>query len=196
MALTLTEKKGQTPLDPDEAAGLIPTHIATQEALDEWEQTNIQDAVEWLGRRRKREVLTIAFCSALHKRMFGRTWRWAGQFRRSDKNIGCEWIEVPTRLQQLMDNTEYQIAHKVYALDEATARFHHQLVLIHPFSNGNGRLSRLMADCLRRHEGADAFTWGSRNNSIAPGDVRQRYIDALRAADQGDITALMTFAKS
>jgi Fic-DOC domain mobile mystery protein B len=196
VALTLAEKHGQTPLDADEAAQLIPKHIAVQEALDEWEQANIQRAVEWLGRQRKPEVLTIAFCLALHKRMFDKTWRWAGKFRQSDKNIGCEWTQVPTRLQQLLDNTRYQLANKVLPIDEATARFHHQLVFIHPFANGNGRHARLMTDCLRRREGVAAFTWGRRANLVELGDVRHRYIDALRAADRGDIQPLITFVMS
>lgn len=196
MALTLGGKHDQTPLDADEAAQLIPKHIAVQEALDEWEQANIQRAVEWLGRQGKPEVLTIAFCVALHKRMFDRTWRWAGKFRRSDKNIGCEWTQVPTRLQQLLDNTAYQLANKVLAIDEATARFHHQLVFIHPFANGNGRHSRLMTDCLRKREGVVAFTWGRDMDQGELEGVRQRYIDVLRAADRGEIKPLMNFAAS
>ncbi len=196
MALTFTEKHGQTPLDADEAAQLIPKHIAVQEALDEWEQANIQRAVEWLGRQRKPAVLTIAFCLALHKRMFDRTWRWAGKFRQSDKNIGCEWTQVPTRLQQLLDNTAYQLANKVLPIDEATTRFHHQLVFIHPFANGNGRHARLMTDCLRKREGVAAFTWGKGRAVDEVGDVRKRYIDALRAADHGDVQPLVSFATS
>jgi Fic-DOC domain mobile mystery protein B len=196
VALTLGEKHGQTPLDADEAAQLIPKHIAVQEALDEWEQANIQRAVEWLGRQRKREVLTIAFCLALHKRMFDRTWRWAGRFRQSDKNIGCEWTQVPARLQQLLDNTAYQLANKVLPIDEATARFHHRLVFIHPFANGNGRHARLLTDCLRKQEGVAAFTWGKGTAAEVPGGARQCYIDALRAADRGDVRPLMSFAMS
>jgi Fic-DOC domain mobile mystery protein B len=196
VALTLDEKHGQTPLDADEAAQLIPKHIAVQEALDEWEQANIQRAVEWLGRQRNPEVLTIAFCLALHKRMFDRTWRWAGKFRQSDKNIGCEWTQVPTRLQQLLDNTAYQLENKVLPIDEATARFHHQLVFIHPFANGNGRHARLMTDALRKLEGVPAFTWGRSANRAELGDVRRRYVDALRAADGGDIEPILSFARS
>jgi Fic-DOC domain mobile mystery protein B len=196
MALTLAEKHGQTPLDADEAAQLIPKHIAVQEALDEWEQANIQRAVEWLGRQRKPEVLTIAFCLALHKRMFDRTWRWAGKFRQSDKNLGCEWTQVPTRLQQLLDNTAYQLANKVLPIDESTARFHHQLVFIHPFANGNGRHARLMTDCLRMQEGVSAYAWGRGMGAEELGSVRQRYIAALRSADHGDVRPLMSFATS
>lgn len=195
VALNLLYEPGQTPLDADEAAQLIPRHITTQGALDEWEQANILRAVQWMGRKQKLDVLTEEFCRELHRRMFDRTWKWAGQFRRSDKNIGCPWSQVPMRLRQLLDNTAYQLAEKVYALDEAAACFHHQLVLVHPFPNGNGRHSRLMTDCLLKRQGGEPFSWGRRNLASA-GEARLRYIEALRAADAGDVVPLMNFART
>ena len=195
MALDLAYELGQTPLDPDEAAQLVPRHITNQGALNEWEQANIVRAAQWLRRQRSPEVLSDHFCRALHKEMFGRTWRWAGQYRLSDKNIGCPWAQVPMRLRQLLDNTAYQLAQGAPSLDEATARFHHQLVLVHPFPNGNGRHSRLMTDCLLRMHGAEPFTWG-RGSLVAPGDTRCRYINALRAGDAGDIQPLLAFVRT
>jgi len=107
-------------------------------------------AQRWLDRQRNPAVLTEEFCRDLHRRMFNRTWNRAGQFRQSDKNIGCAWTQVPMRLGQLLDNTACQLADNdnVVMLDEVAARFHHQLVLVHPFPNGNGRHSRLMTDAL------------------------------------------------
>lgn len=195
VALNLVYEHGQTPLDPDEAAQLIPRHITTQGALDEWEQANILRAVQWAARKGKLDVLTEGYCRELHRRMLDRTWRWAGRFRQSDKNIGCPWKEVPMRLHQLLGNTSFQLAQKVFPLDEAAARFHHQLVLVHPFPNGNGRHSRLMTDCLLKQQGGRPFTWGQQN-FVAAGELRQRYIDALRAADGGDIGLLMDFVRS
>lgn len=187
---------GQTPLDADEAAQLVPRHITTQGALDEWEQVNIQSAVQWLSRQRATDVLTENFCRQLHRRMFNRTWRWAGHFRQSDKNIGCAWPQVPMRLRQLLDNTSWLLREGKEPIDHAAARFHHQLVLIHPFPNGNGRHSRLMTDCLLRQHGAHAFSWGGGHNLIAAGDVRGRYIEALRAGDAGDMAPLIAFVRS
>lgn len=187
---------GQTPLDPDEAAQLIPRHIATQGALDEWEQTNILQAVQWLARQKRTEVLTEDFCRQLHQRMFNRTWRWAGRFRQSDKNIGCAWPQVPVRLRQLLDNTAWQLREGTQHIDETATRFHHQLVLIHPFPNGNGRHARLMTDALLRQHGAAAFSWGEGRNLVAAGDARQRYLHGLRAADAGDLGPLMAFVRS
>ncbi len=187
---------GQTPLDLDEAAQLIPRHIATQAALDEWEQANILRAVQWLGRQRRPAVLTEVFCRELHRRMFDKTWRWAGQYRQSDKNIGCDGTQVAARLRQLLDNTAYQLERAVFPLEEAAARFHHQLVLVHPFPNGNGRHARLMADGLLRLHGAAPFHWGSSRPLAEAGNARQRYIAALQAADAGDVAPLLLFARS
>lgn len=196
VALELAHEPGQTPLDPDEAAQLLPKHITTQSALDEWEQANILRAVQWLAKQRKPQVLSEDFCRGLHKQMFGRTWRWAGQFRGSDKNIGCPWQQVPVRLRQLLDNTAYWIAHEVFPLDEVATRFHHQLVFVHPFPNGNGRHSRQMTDCLLRSQGVAPFSWGGGQELVAPGVIRRRYIESLRAADAGDMADLLAFVRS
>ena len=193
VALAFDYLAGQTPLDPDESAQLIPKHISTQGQLNEWEQANILEAVQWLGRNRKQTVLTEAFCRNLHKRMFGRTWKWAGTFRVSDKNIGGDWRQVPTRLRQLLDNTQYLINEKMVPLEESAVRFHHQLVLVHAFPNGNGRHARLMTDCLLREVGGQPFAWGRNQNLVAGGDVRDQYLAALRAADAGDVKPLTAF---
>ena len=136
---------GATPLDPDEAAGLVPTHITTQHDLNAWEQANILQGDRWASRQKKRELLEEGFVRDLHRKMFDQTWQWAGTFRKSNKNIGVEWTQVSLKLRDLLDNTRYQIAHQVFSLDEIVIRFHHQLVWIHAFPNGNGRHARLMA---------------------------------------------------
>lgn len=193
MAVALQYQAGQTPIDADELAQLIPKHIATQEQLNEWEQTNIVEALKWLKRDRHTDVLSEEFCRTLHKRMFGKTWKWAGTFRKSDKNIGGDWRQVPMRLRQLLDNTRFWVDGHVFPLDEIAVRFHHQLVLVHAFPNGNGRHARLMTDSLLRRAGAPAFSWGRQADLATAGDVRNIYLDALRAADAGDIAKLSAF---
>jgi len=195
VALALPQEPGQTPLDADETAQLIPRHIATQGQLNEWEQQNILEALKWLQRGRRPAVLTEAFCRTLHKRMFGKTWRWAGNFRQSDKNIGCDWRQIPLRLRQLLDNTQFWLNGQVFALDELAVRFHHQLVLIHAFPNGNGRHARLMTDCLLHEARARPFSWGNGGDMTA-GNVRAVYLAALRAADAGDLAPLSGFVRS
>lgn len=195
MALELDIKPGQTPLDPDEAAGLIPSHISTQGELDEWEAVNLLRAQAWLSRQRDLDVLNDGFCRELHRRMFNQTWEWAGSFRRSDKNIGCEWLYVGVQLRNLFDDAAYWIKHRVFPVDEIAARFHHKLVSIHPFPNSNGRHARFMTDALLRQCEHVEFTWGC-GKLVAMGDVRHQYIEALRAADKGDVTLLCTFVRS
>ena len=196
MAVTGELKTGQTPLDPDEAAGLLPTHISTLGELDEWEAENIYHAQQWLRRQKKLDVLNEHFCRELHKKMFSDTWAWAGTFRRSGKNIGCEWTQIGVQLRQLLDNVTYWIAQQIYSTEEAATRFHHLLVLIHPFPNGNGRHARLMADLLLRQHQLPEFTWGSRTQHVADSVLRRRYIEALRAADAGDYQPLLQFVRT
>ena len=195
MAVALQYEPGQTALDADERAQLIPRHITTQAQLNEWEQANIVEALKWLKRGRHPGVLTEKFCRELHKRMFGKTWKWAGTFRQSDKNIGCDWRQVPTRLRQLLDNAEFWVQERVFPPDEIAVRFHHQLVLVHAFPNGNGRHSRLMTDSLLFQMGGHPFSWGQGADLVGVGDVRDLYLDALRAADAGNITKLTEFVR-
>jgi len=185
---------GSTPLDPDEIAGLIPSHITTQSELNEWEQTNIIDAESWLLNYKK-IPLDDLFTRHLHKKMFGETWGWAGEFRNTNKNIGVDWCEIPSKLRLLFDDLHYQLHHNSYDLDEIAARFHHRLVAIHPFPNGNGRHARLMADCLLINHDAERFSWGNRS-LVEASHTRQQYIDALRSADRHDYRKLFDFVRT
>jgi len=188
--------EGNTPLDPDEADELIPTHIATRDALNAWEQANIAAAAEWLARRRRTEpVLSVAFARELHRRMFDGTWRWAGRFRTTEKNIGVAPQRIAEEVAKVLADAAYWVEHGTYALDEIAARLHHRLVWIHPFPNGNGRHARLFADALLAVHRAAPFTWGSRDPT-GQGDARERYLAALRKADAGDLAALVAFARS
>ena len=190
------QPEAATPIDPDEAAGLIPPHVRTQVELNEWEQANILEGERWALRRGSRaDPLTERFVRALHKRMFGSTWRWAGTFRSSDKNIGVDWRQVGVQLKDLLDDTRYWVAHDTYPIDEIAVRFHHRLVSIHPFPNGNGRHARLMADVLLARRGAEPFSWG-RGDLVHAGAARDRYLAALKAADGGEIGPLLAFVRS
>jgi Fic-DOC domain mobile mystery protein B len=183
---------GTTSLDADELDDLIPTHITTRRELNEWEQANILAAVTAPARRRN--PLTMEFLTGLHRRMFGQTWKWAGQFRRTEKTIGVAREQIELQLHDLLEDARYWVAHATYLPDEIAARFHHRLVLIHPFPNGNGRHARLMTDQLARYLGQTPFTWGSASLNET-GSARNRYISALKDADRGDITALLAFVR-
>ena len=188
-------KDGQMLLDPDEKAGLIAGHIDTQGALNDWEQENILQATRWIRRAKVPEVLSEGFCRDLHRRMFNKTWNWAGTFRTSDKNIGCDWTLVAVKLNQLLGNANYWVENETFAPDETAARFHHALVWVHPFPNGNGRHSRMMADALLKQLGQKAFSWGDGGNVVSASEVRARYLAALRAADRNDFAELLAFVR-
>jgi Fic-DOC domain mobile mystery protein B len=186
-------------VDPDEAADLIPTQIRTLEQLNAFEQTNIVAASRWAlrpTRRHKPErILTVEFLVELHRRMFSETWRWAGTFRRSDKNLGVHWPTIRITLHERLQDVQHWMVSQSYTEDEAAVRFHHAVVLVHPFPNGNGRWSRLAADALLHAQQQPPFSWGGR--STLPADaVRMAYLNALRQADGGDFTHLLEFVRS
>jgi Fic-DOC domain mobile mystery protein B len=186
---------GATPLDMDEADGLIPAHISNQGQLNEWEQRNIREGEHWAFRGRRADILSIAYMQQLHRRMFGDTWRWAGRIRKTEKNIGVAPERIQVELKKLCDDVRAQLEHRTWTIDEIAARFHHRLVSIHPFPNGNGRFARTMTDLVLVRNGSARFTWG-RSDLIADGEIRQRYISALRAADGRDYAPLLAFVRS
>ncbi len=183
-----------TPLSEEEREGLIPSYITLRSELNEAEQANIQEAEDW-ALKRKRDVLDERFLNTLHKRMLGRVWHWAGQYRRTGKNVGIDAYRIPTELREHLNNCRYWIETATYEPDEIAARFHHKLVWIHPYPNGNGRHGRLAADLLLIAMGQPRFTWGSAN-LVDPGETRQAYVAALRAADHHDIAPLLAFVRS
>ena len=191
---TLEPDNAAALLTPEEIRDLIPAHIAYRSELNEAEQGNIARAQEWALGPRRRDLLSEKFAGALHRRMLGDVWRWAGRFRTSQRNMGIDYWLIPTELRKLLDDTKAWIEFKTYPADEIAVRFHHRLVLIHPFPNGNGRHARLMADLLIMRLGGERFSWG-RESLRDPGVARQQYIAALRAADNHDIAPLLAFAR-
>jgi Fic-DOC domain mobile mystery protein B len=186
---------GATPLSPDDLDGLIPGHIGTQGELDAWEQQNILDARQRLARRKPRELLSDDAFRRIHHYMFDQTWRWAGRYRKSNKNIGVAWELVPEQVRVLCDDARYQRDHETYPADEFGVRLHHRLVAIHPFPNGNGRHARLVTDLVMQSLGEEPFSWGNADLN-GDGKARERYIQALRAADRGDYQPLLAFVRS
>ena len=187
--------EGATPFNQDDAAALIPKHITTQNQLNEWEQANIIEGERWLFLRKRRNLLTLEFIKTLHKKMFDKTWKWAGKFRNYNTNIGVAYPLIQESLKALCDDVAYWIKNKVYSIDEICVRFHHQLVAIHAFSNGNGRHARLMTDALLNQLGEAHFSWG-KHNLIKQSETRNQYIKALRDADKGNYNTLMKFVRS
>ncbi|MCF6307426.1 MAG: mobile mystery protein B [Flavobacteriaceae bacterium] len=198
MGLDLHYKDGQTPLDEDEKEGLKIKSITTQEELDEFEQLNIEKAIEWTihTNLRAERILTEKFIKDLHKKMYNNVWKWAGEFRKTDKNIGVNWIQIGVELKNLIDDTKYWIENKTFLPEDIAIRFKHRIVAIHCFPNRNGRHSRIMADVIIESIfGNEIFSW-RKSNMVKANETRKAYIKALREADSGNIVPLIQFAKS
>ncbi len=198
MGLNINYIEGQTPLSEDEQEGLKIPSITTREELDEFEQLNIEKAIQWtFGKKLKAEQLfSEKFIKDLHKRMYGDIWKWAGTFRTSEKNIGVKSYLIGIELKQLLDDAVYWTQNKTYNSQEIAIRFKHRLVSIHCFANGNGRHSRLMADLImEKLYNEKFFSWGSKN-LVKATETRTAYIKAVKKADQQDLLPLIAFAKS
>ncbi|MDB5809796.1 MAG: toxin, Fic family [Betaproteobacteria bacterium] len=195
MAIEFEYPPGSTPLDPDEAAGLIPGHIATQGQLNEWEMANILRGEAWAFSRKHDDMLSPKFIRFLHKKLFEDTWEWAGKYRTTAKSIGIDAAQIGLELSKLCKDVECQLKYRSYPPDELAARFHHRLTWIHPFPNGNGRFSRTMADLLMVQNEEPRFSWGA-SDIISKGNVRTKYIAALKAADVKDYGPLLEFLRS
>jgi Fic-DOC domain mobile mystery protein B len=198
MGLNLGYIDGQTALDEDEKEGLLIPTITTRSDLDEFEQLNIEEAIQWLtGKSFSAEtLLSERFIRSLHKRMFGDVWSWAGTFRKSNKSIGVDKWHIIISIKDLCDDARNWIANDTFPPDEIAIRFKHRIVSIHCFPNGNGRHSRIMTDLVIENVfNRDPFTWGS-NDLTQSSTLRQSYIQSLRLADSGEFEPLIGFARS
>lgn len=192
MADIFTSDDNSTPLTPEEREGLKPKWITLRRELNEFETRNILDAEIWLATHKQHDVLNDTFLMKLHKRMFGQVWKWAGEYRNTERNIGVVPYQIPVKLKALFDDVKFWIENHTFPDLEIAVRLHHRLVLIHPFPNGNGRISRLMADLLMQQLGEPRLYWGDGNLTDIT-ELRKKYIDALHAADAGDYSGLIKF---
>jgi len=197
MGLELNYTSGQSPISDEEKESLLIKTISTRGELDEFEQQNIESAVEWSLKQIYTEdrILTVEFIKEVHRRMFSQVWEWAGYFRKTNKNFGVDKTKISQQIVILIDDCKYWIKNKTFTPDETAIRFKHRLVCIHPFPNGNGRHSRLLADMLISNVfKRDVFSWGGANLTKAD-DLRKSYIKAIHEADKGDIKPLINFAR-
>jgi Fic-DOC domain mobile mystery protein B len=198
MGLEINYLDGQTPLSEEEFEGLKISSVTTREELDEFEQLNIEQAIQWTFGKKvyANDLLSEKFIKDLHKRMYGDVWKWAGSFRNTEKNLGIKSFLISVQLKQLLDRALFWYENNIFTPDEMAVRFKHELVSIHCFANGNGRHSRLMADLIMEKLYNKPFlTWGS-SNLVQANDKRKAYIDAIKMADNLDLNSLILFAKS
>jgi Fic-DOC domain mobile mystery protein B len=193
--MKLKYEEGSTPLDPNELDGLIPNCSTTAE-LNELERANIASGYHWArtSRKLKKDILEVSGVLLLHRKLFGDVWHWAGAVRNTERNLGVSPAQIQPQLQNLLDNVRYWIEHKVFPWHEIAIRFHHELVKIHPFPNGNGRLARIAADLLLIYNGEAPCSWGS-GNLVFRGELRSSYITALKNADKNLYDDLIALCK-
>lgn len=196
----IEQDDGSTPLTNDELQQLKIKYITTQGELNEYEQLNINEALRWLVFQKitPQKIMNFTFVKKLHKQMFGNVWIWAGEFRKTEKNISVDQLFISTQLKNLLEDTLTQIHYQSYQPREIAARFHHRLVWIHPFVNGNGRHARVMTDLLLQAMGQKSFSWGQHGLTQYKdhNQNRKEYINALCEADKGNMESLIKFVDS
>jgi Fic-DOC domain mobile mystery protein B len=185
------------PIAPEARSRLVPS-LSTRAQLDEIERQGIYAARLWAMRGsvlRRDDLLTESFARELHRRMFGGIWRGAGRYRTAEGG-GWEARRIPGGVRMFLDDAEGWIRFSTYPVHEAAVRLHHRLIAIRPWTDGNGRHARLLADIVVASHGEEPLTWGSASESAGPGLARSRYREAMRAADAGDFAALLGFARA
>jgi len=192
----IRQQSGTTPLSAEELEGLLHKHVTTHGELNELEQANIDQGLQWLKKQNNPPVLTELFLKNLHKQLFGAVWRWAGDFRLTEKSIGIDPYQIPVELRLLLDNTDYQMKHDTYPPLEVAVRFHHRLLQIHPFPNGNGRHSRIVTNALLDTIDEPHIDWAGGKSIDQMPAHRLQYIKALRLADRNDFQALLAFVQA
>lgn len=192
MGLKFILKKGQTPIDDDEKEFLKIKGVSSLEELNFFEHENITKARRLLLKRKKfkaEEVFSREFILSIHKKMFSDVWLWAGKFRDREMNIGSSVKNIEIDVKELLDDAKYWLKNKTFSEEEIVIRFKHRLVKIHPFRNGNGRHSRLIAEIMcEKLFSLSVFSWGDVENNI---EAYKKYLHALRVADQGDYSELL-----
>ena len=182
---------GETPID--NISGLKPKWATTRAELNDLEARNIRKAVmRYLAAKpsRRQAPFTLEWCYKLHRQMFGEVWRWAGAKRTIELNIGVPVHRIDVDLKNLMDDLALWREQGEMDLIEQVARLHHRAVFIHPFLNGNGRWSRLLANIFQKQSMGKVTIWPEEtvgNASV----IREEYLAAVRSADRGEYEPLI-----
>jgi Fic-DOC domain mobile mystery protein B len=189
---------GQSPLPPSWKKDLIPP-INTYQELNEHESLSIRHAIQkfQFGGRKTWPVSDFQFVKKLHREMYDGVWIWAGQFRLSNQelNIGVEAGKISMELARACQDCQFWMQNQTYSAAETAVRYHHKIVSIHPFPNGNGRLSRFIGNLTMMSLGEEVLSWGGEDISKA-GATRDEYITALQEADGKRFERLLSFAQT
>jgi Fic-DOC domain mobile mystery protein B len=203
MALIGKNVPGETPLSDQDLQGLKLPLLTTRGQLSAVEGPNIVSGKQWaLGARRSQlpGMLSIEYLQELHRQMFRDVWQWAGEIRPTqlENAFASSVPDIRPHLAGLYaDAVEFWLADPKMGPDEFAVRVHHRVVKIHPFRNGNGRHSRLLADLiLEKHYQVKPFTWGGGGDLGNSDPNRQQYLECLRAADKGEYDPLLKLCRA
>jgi len=179
----------------DDISGL-KLDITKQYTIDEiylYEAKNITKAtLKYLSAIPSKKLAPFSYewFMTLHKDMFGDVWDWAGKLRQVELSIGVKAYLVNIELKKLVDDLEFWHKNKTFETIEIASRVHHRAVKIHPFLNGNGRWSRMLANIYLKQNGLKPTRWNE--NLLSKENLhRDDYIKALKQADNGDYSALI-----
>jgi Fic-DOC domain mobile mystery protein B len=189
---------GPSPITDGERSRLIPS-LSTRGQLEEIERMSIHAARVWAMRAaasNEEQVLTEEFSRELHRRMFAGIWRGAGRYRTAREDAGWDPEKIPEGMRMILDDAEGWLRFATYPVHEAAVRLHHRIRCVRPWSDGNGNHARLMADVLVASQQEEPLTWGLRSCAGQAPKARERYREATRAADRGDMAPLLEFARS
>jgi len=181
-----------------EQARLLPS-LSTRAQLNEVERLGVHSARVWAMRPsvlRRTDLFTESFSSEVHRRMFSGVWRGAGRYRSEAHASGWEPGQIPKGVRMFLDDADGWLRFSTYSVHESAVRLHHRLVAIHPWANGSGRHARLLADVVVAAHGEEPLTWGALSVRESPGSARAAYAEAIKAADSGEMDALVAFARS
>jgi len=186
-----------TPLDDISGLKLSKSKVYTLREIYNEEALNIASAtLKYLSAppSKKEAPFSYEWLLQLHEEMFGNVWDWAGKLRQGELSIGIKAYLVSVELKKLVDDLAYWDKHQTYDVTEIAARIHHRAVQIHPFQNGNGRWSRMLANIYLRQKGLMPVKW-QEDVLAKENPKRAQYIQALKMADDGNYNALIDMHK-
>jgi Fic-DOC domain mobile mystery protein B len=186
-----------TPLDDISGLKLPSDKSYTLKEIYVYEANNIALAtLKYLSASPSKALASFSYewMQQLHYDMFGNVWDWAGMFRKVELSIGIKAYLVPTTLKELADDITFWDKHKTFDIYETATRIHHRAVQIHPFQNGNGRWSRMLANIYLRQNGSMPVKW-QEDLLSSENPKRDEYIQALKMADDGNYKALIEMHK-
>lgn len=186
-----------TPLDDISGLKLSKSKSYTLKEIYEKEAQNIANAtIKYLSAppSKKEAPFTYEWLLKLHEEMFGDVWDWAGKLRQVELSIGIKAYLVAAELKKLSDDIEFWSKNKTFDVYETATRIHHRAVQIHPFKNGNGRWSRMLANIYLRQNGLMPVKW-QEDLLASENPKRNEYIHALKKADNSNFTDLIEMHK-